>query len=259
MAGARDADARLRVGDSVAARLVEDQAVITVIKDRSTESVVGRAVAGSRGWYVVAEGEFRGRVYLEAGGQGDASDGDTVAVRVTGEESFGLTGRVVDVIAPRDDLHAASTTLLRAHGVPVEWPAEVDDEVRSLPDRVDRRTVRGPRRLTDLPLVTIDGEDARDFDDAVYCEPRPKAAGGWSSRSPTSVATLRADRRCDVEARERGDSVYLPDRIVPMLPEALSNGLCSNLRPQEHRLCFVSATCRCRRSARSRSTVSIRR
>jgi ribonuclease R len=232
-------DSRLRVGDSVAARLVEDQAVITVIEDRSTESVVGRAVAGSRGWYVIAEGEFRGRVYLEAGGQGDASDGDTVAVRVTGEQNFGLTGRIVEVIAPRDDLHVASTTLLRAHGVPVEWPAAVDDEVRTLPDRVDADRFADREDLTELPLVTIDGEDARDFDDAVYCEARPK--GGW--RVLVAIADVghyvAAGSALDVEARERGNSVYLPDRVVPMLPEALSNGLCS-LRPQEHRLCLVS-------------------
>jgi ribonuclease R len=232
-------DSRLRVGDAVAARLVNDQAVVSVIRERAAEPVVGRAVEGSRGWYVVAEGEFRGRVYLEADGQGDASDGDTVAVRVTGEESFGLTGRVVEVIAPRDDLHVASTTLLRAHGVPVEWPRAVDDEVRTLPDRVDAERFADREDLTNLPLVTIDGEDARDFDDAVYCEARPK--GGW--RVLVAIADVghyvAAGSALDVEARERGNSVYLPDRVVPMLPEALSNGLCS-LRPHEHRLCLVS-------------------
>jgi ribonuclease R len=231
-------DSRLRLGDAVTARLVEDQAVIAAVTKRSSEPVVGRAVAGSRGWYVVAEGEFRGRVYLVAGGQGDASDGDTVAVSVLGEESFGLTGRVVEIIAPRDDLHVASTTLLRAHGVPVEWPAAVDDEVRPLPDRVDPARHSAREDLTDLPLVTIDGEDARDFDDAVYCEVRPK--GGW--RVLVAIADVghyvAAGSALDVEARERGNSVYLPDRVVPMLPEELSNGLCS-LRPQEHRLCLV--------------------
>ena len=92
--------------------------------------------------------------------------------------------------------------------------------------------------LTDIPLVTIDGEDARDFDDAVFCRPRPK--GGW--RLVVAIADVgsyvKLGSALDLEARERGNSVYLPDRVVPMLPEALSNGLCS-LRPQEHRLCMV--------------------
>ncbi len=231
-------DSRLRVGDTVHARLVEGQAVIAAVTARSAEPVIGRAVEGTRGWYVVAEGDFRGRVYLIADGQGEANDGDTVSVAVVGEESFGLTGRVIDVIAPGDDLHAASITLLRAHGVPVEWPAEVDDEVRGLPDRVDPKRYLDREDITDIPLVTIDGEDARDFDDAVYCNPRPK--GGW--RLIVAIADVgsyvKLGSPLDVEARERGNSVYLPDRVVPMLPEALSNGLCS-LRPQEHRLCMV--------------------
>ncbi len=231
-------DSRLRVGDTVHARLVEGQAVTAAVTQRSTEPVIGRAVAGTRGWYVVAEGDFRGRVYLVPDGHGEANDGDTVAVSVVGEESFGLTGRVLDVIAPRDDLHAASITLLRAHGVPVEWPAEVDDEVRGLPDRVDPKRHHDREDLSEIPLVTIDGEDARDFDDAVFCSPRPK--GGW--RLIVAIADVgsyvRLGSPLDIEARDRGNSVYLPDRVVPMLPEALSNGLCS-LRPQEHRLCMV--------------------
>jgi ribonuclease R len=231
-------DSRLRVGDTVHARLVEGQAVIATVTTRSIEPVIGRAVAGTRGWYVVAEGDFRGRVYLVPDGHGEANDGDTVAVAVVGEESFGLIGRVVNVIAPGDDLHAASTTLLRAHGVPVEWPAEVDDEVRGLPGRVDPKRHLDREDITDIPLVTIDGEDARDFDDAVFCSPRPK--GGW--RLIVAIADVgsyvKPGSPLDIEARERGNSVYLPDRVVPMLPEALSNGLCS-LRPQEHRLCMV--------------------
>ena len=231
-------DSRLRVGDSVNARVVEGQAVVSTVTTRSTEPVIGRAMAGTRGWYVVAEGDFRGRVFLVPNGHGAAADGDTVAVEVTGEESFGLIGRVVDVIAARDDLRVASTTLLRAHGVPVEWPAEVDDAVRGLPDRVDPALHGDREDVTDIPLVTIDGEDARDFDDAVFCRPRPK--GGW--RLVVAIADVghyvALGSALDIEARERGNSVYLPDRVVPMLPEALSNGLCS-LRPQEHRLCVV--------------------
>ena len=231
-------DSRLRVGDRVRARVVEAQAVVADVIERSTEPVIGRAVRGPRGWYVNGEGEFRGRVFLVPGGEGDATDGDTVAVAVEREETFGLVGRVIDIVAPRDDLHVASTTLLRAHGVPVEWPLDVDDAVRDLPDRVDPNVHRERTDVTDLPLVTIDGEDARDFDDAVYCAPRPK--GGW--RVIVAIADVAyyvaLGSPLDLEAQDRGNSVYLPDRVVPMLPEALSNGLCS-LKPQEHRLCVV--------------------
>jgi ribonuclease R len=196
--------------------------------------VIGRAIGHAR-LVVVAEATFA--VASISNRDRGGNDGDTVAVTVTGEESFGLTGRVIDVIAPRDDLHAASITLC-AHGVPVEWPPEVDDEVRGLPDRVIREQHRDREDITDIPLVTIDGEDARDFDDAVYCSPRPK--GGW--RLIVAIADVgsyvKLGSPLDIEARERGNSVYLPDRVVPMLPEALSNGLCS-LRPQEHRLCMV--------------------
>jgi ribonuclease R len=231
-------DSRLRAGDRVSARLVDEQAVIDSVDERASDPVVGRAVAGSRGWYVIGEGDFRGRVYLEPDGAGRAADGDTVAVAVSGEESFGLVGRVTEIVAKRDDLHVASTTLLRAHGVPVEWPAGVDDAIRELPDQVDPARFGDRVDLTELPLVTIDGEDAKDFDDAVYCAPRPH--GGW--RLVVAIADVAhyvaAGSALDAEARERGNSVYLPDRVVPMLPEALSNGLCS-LRPEEHRLCLV--------------------
>jgi ribonuclease R len=231
-------DSRLRVGDRVRARIVEEQAIVADVLERSADPVIGRAVHGPRGWYVNGEGDFRGRVFLPAGGEGNATDGDTVAVAVDREETFGLVGHVIEVVAPRDDLHVASTTLLRAHGVPVEWPLDVDEAVGDLPDRVDPELHRNRTDVTDLPLVTIDGEDARDFDDAVYCAPRPK--GGW--RVLVAIADVAyyvaLGAPLDVEAMDRGNSVYLPDRVVPMLPEALSNGLCS-LKPQEHRLCVV--------------------
>jgi ribonuclease R len=231
-------DSRLRAGDQVDARHVDEQAVVDTVVVRSANPVVGRAVAGSHGWYVIGEGDYRGRVYLTPGGEADAEDGDTVAVAVSGEENFGLVGHVVEIVARRDDLNVASATLLRAYGVPTEWPAAVEEAIRDLPDRVDPLRFGHRVDLTDLPLVTIDGEDARDFDDAVYCEARPH--GGW--RVVVAIADVghyvAAGSALDVEARVRGNSVYLPDRVVPMLPEALSNGLCS-LRPDEHRLCLV--------------------
>jgi ribonuclease R len=229
---------RVRVGDRVGGRLVEGQVVVSRIVRHSTQPVIGRFRVGRHGGYVAAEGpEFRGRVYVVPGREGDAADGDTVSVKVVDEESYGLVGEVIERVAARDDLHLASTTLLQAYAVPTEWGADVEAAVGSLPSEVDPT----PGRRVDLrglPLVTIDGEDARDFDDAVYCERR--ARGGW--RLVVAIADVAhyvdSGSALDVEARERGNSVYLPDRVVPMLPEALSNELCS-LKPDVPRLALV--------------------
>jgi ribonuclease R len=182
--------------------------------------------------------DYSGRVYIERGATGIATDGDAVGVEVTGDDGSALTGRVVEVIARHDDRHIASTTLLYAYGVPTEWPRELEPEIAALPAEVEATGHANRTDLTMLPLVTIDGEDAKDFDDAVYAE--PKRGGGW--RLVVAIADVahyvRPGTALDASARDRGNSVYLPDRVVPMLPEALSNDLCS-LRPQTPRLCLV--------------------
>ncbi|MBM6703480.1 VacB/RNase II family 3'-5' exoribonuclease [Sutterella massiliensis] len=123
------------------------------------------------------------------------------------------------------------------HGVPIEFSAEALDEALALPDKVDRRSLAHRVNLTDLPFVTIDGEDARDFDDAVYCE---KTDSGW--RLLVAIADVshyvRPGSALDRDAQMRGTSVYFPASVVPMLPEKLSNGLCS-LNPHVDRLVMV--------------------
>lgn len=230
---------RLRPGDRVEARIVEDQAVVVEVTQRCERPLVGRLVAGQRGWYVLSDSpDFRGRVVLAPDGFGDAGDGDSVAVRVVGEDSYGLIGEVIEVIAARDDLHVASTTLLAAYDVPTQWPDDVAGALRVLPDQVIAEDFGAREDLCGLPLVTIDGETAKDFDDAVYCEARPR--GGW--RLIVAIADVAEyvgpGDPLDRVGLERGNSVYLPDRVVPMLPEALSNDLCS-LRPEVHRLALV--------------------
>lgn len=123
------------------------------------------------------------------------------------------------------------------HGVPIEFSAEALDEALALPDKVDRRSLAHRVNLTDLPFVTIDGEDARDFDDAVYCE---ETDSGW--RLLVAIADVshyvRPGSTLDRDAQMRGTSVYFPASVVPMLPEKLSNGLCS-LNPHVDRLVMV--------------------
>jgi ribonuclease R len=126
---------------------------------------------------------------------------------------------------------------IRSHEVPEAWPEAVLAQVGGLPGQVPRGAARDRLDLRHLPLVTIDGADARDFDDAVYCERTPK---GW--KLYVAIADVShyvcPETALDEEARLRGTSVYFPGRVVPMLPEKLSNGLCS-LNPDVDRLCMV--------------------
>jgi len=147
-------------------------------------------------------------------------------------------GRVIEVLgdhlAPGMEIEIA----LRAHDLPHQFSDELINEISSLADEVEESSVTDRVDLRNLPLVTIDGEDARDFDDAVYCE--PKKGGGW--RLWVAIADVsyyvRTDTALDTEAIERGNSVYFPSQVIPMLPEKLSNGLCS-LNPDVDRLCMV--------------------
>ncbi|XSG84399.1 MAG: ribonuclease R [Methylohalobius sp. ZOD2] len=146
-------------------------------------------------------------------------------------------GRIVEVLgehmAPGMEIEVA----IRAFGIPSQWPEEVLEESREFGEEVPEAAKQGRVDLRDMPLVTIDGEDARDFDDAVYCRPTPK---GW--RLIVAIADVshyvRPGSALDQEALKRGNSVYFPQQVIPMLPEALSNGLCS-LNPQVDRLCMV--------------------
>ena len=126
---------------------------------------------------------------------------------------------------------------LRNHDIPHKFPSAVEKYVKKFTEEVPEEAKKGRVDLRNLPLVTIDGEDARDFDDAVYCEKHGKGWKLWVAIADVSYY-VRLRSALDVEAYNRGNSVYFPNRVVPMLPEILSNGLCS-LNPQVDRLCMV--------------------
>nr|WP_242544569.1 ribonuclease R [Corallococcus sp. NCSPR001] len=174
-----------------------------------------------------------------------ARDGDLVKVRLgVGadllEPGQGLFGEVAGSLGRPGDPSAEVLGSAFAHGFNDEFPPEVMDEADAFAVKVtEAEATEGNRRdLREMPLITIDGEDARDFDDAVYAEPR---AGGW--RLVVAIADVshyvKERTALDAEALNRATSVYLPDRVLPMLPERLSNGICS-LRPDEDRLCMVA-------------------
>ena len=169
-----------------------------------------------------------------------ARDGDNVIVEITrrpqGEEP--AHGRIVEVLTDVRPSDLAARFAILRHDLPQEFPPEVLHQANLFAPEVPPEDRAGREDLRDLPLVTIDGEDARDFDDAVYAE--RLRGGGW--RLVVAIADVshyvRVGTSLDVEARARATSVYFPDRVLPMLPEHLSNHLCS-LMPHVERLAFV--------------------
>jgi ribonuclease R len=202
---------------------------------------------------VFESGDTRTEVLIARGASLGAKPGDIVAVEVLEHPTkrSHAIGRVVELVG-RDDQPGIDTEVaMLAHGIPRDWPDEVLAEAREFPTEVPAKAKVGREDLRELALVTIDGADAKDFDDAVYCERRE---GGW--RLIVAIADVshyvQPDTPLDREGRARGTSVYFPDRVVPMLPEALSNGLCS-LKPDVDRLCLA---CEMEVSARGEVTRS---
>ncbi|HEB94164.1 MAG TPA: ribonuclease R [Gammaproteobacteria bacterium] len=214
-------------------------AVVEVL-ERNTHQIVGRLLIEG-GIAVVAPDSKRitHDILIPAEELDDASEGQIVMVEVVEQPSRRRQpiGRILEVLgehmAPGMEIDIAA----RAHGLPYLWPQGVEDEVAGLKPRVLPSHKKGREDIRELPLVTIDGEDARDFDDAVYCEPQ---GSGW--RLLVAIADVShyvsVGSALDAEAIERGNSVYFPGRVIPMLPEVLSNGLCS-INPKVDRLCMV--------------------
>lgn len=176
---------------------------------------------------------------IDPGDEGGAKDGDLVWVETKNARGYGpKKGRVRAIAGHIDDKHAYSTIALANHGIPTDFPADVvaeAEKAKSPPvgDRVD---------LRETPLLTIDPADAKDHDDAVFAEPDPDPDNEGGYRVIVAIADVsffvRPDSALDREAVTRANSVYLPDRVVPMLPERLSNDLCS-LREKEDRPCLA--------------------
>ncbi len=225
----------LRAGDRVEYVVSGDAARVREVLSYSDTPVLGTLKWQGRYPYVEALGAVRGRISLVE--MPDAAHGDTVAVKILTRERRGLAGVVTSVVEAGSVVEEAIRTAIASFEIPNEWPEDVVSQCKRLPKSVQKGRFPNRLDLTDMPLITIDGETAKDFDDAVYAESR---RGGW--RLVVAIADVahyvKTGSALDAEARERGTSVYLPDFVVPMLPEQLSNGLCS-LRPEEARLSLV--------------------
>ncbi|TQV73011.1 ribonuclease R [Aliikangiella marina] len=150
-------------------------------------------------------------------------------------KAVGTVAQVLgDYMAPGMEIDIA----IAQYGIRKHWNNEIHDQLQKLPLEVEEGDLKGRVDLRHLPLITIDGEDARDFDDAVYCE--PQTDGGWKLWVAIADVShyVHPESPLDKEAIQRGNSVYFPDSVVPMLPEQVSNGLCS-LKPKVDRLCMV--------------------
>jgi ribonuclease R len=218
------------------------------ILERKKVPIIGRLLHESGIWLVAPEDKRYGQdIMVPKNAIASATVGQVVAIELTESPSLYSQpmGRVTEVLGEIDDPGMEIEIAVRKYEVPHRFSPETLSQAAGLPDKI-RPTDRKDRiDLTDVALVTIDGEDARDFDDAVYCEPakigRGKSAvDGW--RLVVAIADVshyvKPGEPIDADAYERATSVYFPRRVIPMLPEKLSNGLCS-LNPNEDRLAMV--------------------
>ena len=236
--------------DRVKARIVRldrrgrPEGRVTEILERASAPIIGRLLQESGVWLVAPEDKRYGQdVLIPKGAMGQAKPGQVVVVELTEPPAlYGQpVGRVKEVLGEIDDPGMEIEIAVRKYGVPHEFSDAALAQARALPDKVRPADKRHRIDLTDVPLVTIDGEDARDFDDAVYCEPAKVGRGkGW--RLLVAIADVshyvETGSAIDIDAYDRATSVYFPRRVIPMLPEKLSNGLCS-LNPEVERLCMV--------------------
>ncbi|MFV0681296.1 ribonuclease R [Ottowia sp.] len=218
------------------------------IVERPSHPIIGRLLNEGGVWLVAPEDKRYGQdVLVPKAAIGVAKPGQVVVVELTELPAlYGQpVGRVKEVLGEIDDPGMEIEIAVRKYGVPHEFSEAAIGEARALPDAVRPDDLKGRIDLRDVPMVTIDGEDARDFDDAVYCEPtvvsgRGKKPNGW--RLLVAIADVshyvQTGSPIDVDAVDRATSVYFPRRVIPMLPEKLSNGLCS-LNPDVDRLCMV--------------------
>ncbi|GHA21590.1 ribonuclease R [Arenicella chitinivorans] len=214
--------------------------IVDVI-ERGNLEVVGRYYNENNLHFVVPDDQRIGQdIFVLPEHTAGAETGQVVSVKITKHPTkhFQPVGEIVDVLgdylAPGMEIEIA----IRKHQLPYEWPEAVVRQIDGFSETVSEADKRGRTDIRDLPLVTIDGEDARDFDDAVYCEPLNDGKHRLVVAIADVSSYVKEHSPLDLEAWQRGTSVYFPNNVIPMLPEILSNGLCS-LKPEVDRLCFV--------------------
>ncbi len=217
---------------------------IVSVVERANTTLIGRLFDDEGIAYVVPDNKrITQNILIPADMFAGASPGQIVKVEITSQPTKRrqMVGKITDVIGDHMAPGMEIEIEIHNHGIPFEFPDAVIQQAERFGDSVKESDKQGRLDLRSLPLVTIDGEDARDFDDAVFCDPRAESkGGGWKLVVAIADVAHYVDisSSMDEEAYERATSVYFPGRVVPMLPEAISNGLCS-INPDVDRLCMV--------------------
>ena len=213
--------------------------IVRVLESRKKQ-IVGRFFLENGFSYVVPDDSRIGRDILVPNEHRNGARMGQVVVVELQERSASFNqpiGVITEILGDNMAKGMEVEIALRNHDISHKFPSAVEKYVKKFTEEVPEEAKKGRVDLRNLPLVTIDGEDACDFDDAVYCEKHGKGWKLWVAIADVSYY-VRLRSALDVEAHNRGNSVYFPNRVVPMLPEILSNGLCS-LNPQVDRLCMV--------------------
>tara|TARA_R110002110_G_scaffold26911_1_gene98483 strand:- start:114125 stop:116548 length:2424 start_codon:yes stop_codon:yes gene_type:complete len=213
---------------------------VVEVLHRGTSRIVGRYEEESGIGFVVPDNSrVNHRILIPPKLKGGAKSGQIVTAEITDypTRNLGAKGSIVEVLGDHLDPGLEIDVAIRSHNIPHEWPEEVLREAGSLETEPLEEDKQYRADLRKLAFVTIDGEDARDFDDALYCEKRLRGWRLWVAIADVSHY-VQPGSALDEEAALRGNSVYFPEQVVPMLPEALSNGLCS-LKPEVDRLAMV--------------------
>jgi ribonuclease R len=217
-------------------------AIVEVLEHRVSRMMGRYTVRSGIGYVVPDDKRVLQDILIPPGSEQGARDGQLVVCEIVRDEgsmqrSRQPFGKVLTVLGDKLTPSLVVEAAIHGHGIPSEFPQAVLDEAAAVPMTVDAKTAAQRTDIRDLPLVTIDGEDAKDFDDAVFCEPNREGFRLVVAIADVS-SYVRPGTPLDEEAQVRATSVYFPGFVVPMLPETLSNGICS-LKPDVDRLCFV--------------------
>ena len=213
---------------------------VVEVLERNTRNVVGRFYKESGVGFLVPDNKRLAHdIIIPSDRIEDTEQGQIAVAEITDQPTKRTQpiGRIVKVIGNHMAPGMETDIAVRTHDLPVDWPEDVAAQIEGLSEEVPEDAMAGRTDLRELSLVTIDGADARDFDDAVYCERKPK---GWKLLVCIADVSsyVEPESALDREGYKRGNSVYFPDRVIPMLPEVLSNGLCS-INPRVDRLCMA--------------------